>query len=189
MMMREICDNLDAFLLGDLRDADETAFRTHLQSCAVCREAAEEQRWIDGLLHSPMAAQFESPSPALIDSLTVSLARRRRRRDRRLIACGLAAAAAVLLVAVGWLELNGIAPNERSAEVASAAREGRQELDENVAAFIAGDDTLAVPVESRHPNVTLVRVYPVYRPSYATQVGTNSIPARHGPAALGFNGG
>jgi hypothetical protein len=37
------------------------------------------------------------------------------------------------------------------------------------ATFVGGPDVLVVPVASRHPNVTIVRVYPTYQPSYDTQ--------------------
>jgi hypothetical protein len=43
-----------------------------------------------------------------------------------------------------------------------------------LATFVGGPDVLVVPVESRHPNVTIVRIYPTYQPDYAKQVNAES---------------
>jgi hypothetical protein len=172
---------LDAFLDRNMLPGDDARFAAHLRECAACREAVAEQQWIDGLLRSPAGAQLEMPSPLFVHSLHASLARRRRRS--RIFAAGLAAAA-VLLVAAGWLALyrqtteivgrsdaivataeadRGKAPVKPSGQIATDAARATGSK------FIGGADVIVVPVESKHPNVTIVRVYPAYQPVFAAQ--------------------
>jgi hypothetical protein len=156
------CDNLDAFLLGDLAGSEAAAFRTHLSSCTACRESLDEQHWIDDLLRSPTIKELGSPSAALAESIRTSLVRRRRQRRR--VACGFAAAAAVL-VAVGWTSLTDRASRDTSSN-ASRIDDALAETDvaPRPAVFIGDEDVIVVPVASRYPNVTVVRVYPAYQP-------------------------
>jgi hypothetical protein len=51
------------------------------------------------------------------------------------------------------------------------------------ATFVGGPDVLVVPVASRHPNVTIVRVYPTYQPSYDAQANAEHFDPDQ------FNGG
>ena len=39
-------------------------FAAHLDDCPTCREAVDEQQWIDGLLRARIA-QLETPPPAV----------------------------------------------------------------------------------------------------------------------------
>jgi hypothetical protein len=182
------CENLDAYLLGDL-DRDETVrFEQHLGTCAACQRTVDQQRWLDDLLQSPLRADLEPPPDSLVQSIRVSLAR--RRSQRRLAACGLAAAAA-LIVAMGWTLWAGrharMNPAEQIAQSHGEAIERQnaggspsarpQPPDSDTAftkAAVVGDErTIVVPVESPYPNVTVVRVYPVYQPKYAAQATTS----------------
>jgi len=73
------------------------------------------------------------------------------------VACGLAAAA-VMLIAVGWtLQRSGHTPG-RPTEIAA--------IDRHVApaVFVGGDELIVVPVVSQDPSVTIVQLYPTYRP-------------------------
>lgn len=193
------CDNLDACLAGELSHDAASCFAAHLAACDDCRTVLDQQRWIDELLQSPMAAELEAPPAAVLRSFRVAVERRRR---RKFVAAGLAAAA-VLVIAVGWtvialnrqtnepgdVTLNRIAANRAADEPSpDPSQDGRGELVgssnergelfsapngtggvEPRATFIGGPDVLVVPVVSRHPNVTIVQVYPVYQPEYAVQ--------------------
>jgi hypothetical protein len=179
-MHRCECENLDAFLAEDLPANSAKCFEAHLDECASCRDAVDEQRWIDGLLQSPLRLEIESPGAALVELIDRHTSP--RRRQTRLIAYGLAAAAA-LVIALGWIarlnrqSLGPAAPNNPA--VALNRAEGEPSPDPSLsgrgisgapsATFVGGPDVLVVPVASRHPNVTIVRVYPTYQPGYDVQ--------------------
>jgi hypothetical protein len=186
------CENLDAFLANDLSPVDSNCFEVHLHICDACREAVNEQRWIDALLASPQRLELERVPSALVRSVRDSILS--RRRPARLIACGLAAAA-VLVIAVGWRAvLNGPAKDPLAHQIAETAvrhndpsprssLEGRGSEEASRAVFVGGPDVLAVPVASRHPNVTIVRVYATYQSSMASPAASDESDADF------FNGG
>jgi anti-sigma factor RsiW len=171
------CEKLDAFLDGDLSPDDCERFEAHLHLCEPCRQAVSQQLWIDALLGSPERLEIEPLPAALSQAVRNAVSCRRK---ARLVACGLAAAA-VLLIAIGWtLALNRQATVATSDNVVeNVAREdepspspslgGREKAETPRATFVAGPDVLAVPVASRHPNVTIVRVYPTYQSNLAPQ--------------------
>ena len=80
------CDRLDAYVDGDLGEGERDAFAAHILQCPACRDAIDQQRWLDGLLRSAEAEQLEALRPPLV------LARRPRRR--LLVAAAVAAALA-----------------------------------------------------------------------------------------------
>jgi anti-sigma factor RsiW len=166
VMSCDDCTSLDDFLLGELPADAASRFAAHLGQCAACREAVDQQRWIDGLLTSPIVHELESAPDWLGDSLRTRVLARRRRA--RLVACVFAAAAAVVF-AVGWTELNRQALDD-AAPGGVAGNTPANLIEPPRATFVGGPDVLVVPVASRHSNVTIVRVYPAYRPSYDTQV-------------------
>jgi Putative zinc-finger len=186
------CENLDAFLANDLSPVDGNRFEAHLHRCDACREAINEQRWVDALLGSPERLELERVSPAFAGSVRDSILSRRRRA--RLIACGLAAAA-VLVIAVGWTAvLNGPARDPVAHQIAETAvrdnepsphpsLEGRGSENPPRAVFVSGPEVIAVPVASRHPNVTIVRVYAIYPSSIASPAASDESDADY------FNGG
>ena len=51
------CGKLDAYFDGELAPSEQATFNAHLAACAACREAIEQQRWVDELLRSDDAAQ------------------------------------------------------------------------------------------------------------------------------------
>jgi hypothetical protein len=190
--MSNECDNLDAYLADDLLPALRERFEGHLVVCETCRETVNQQGWIDALLCSPERLELEPVPPVLMESVRDSIALHRRKA--RLVACGLAAAA-VLLVAVGWtatLNLQARIPAVNEfAEVTVKESEpspnptlhGRGTAEAPRATFVGGPDVLAVPVASRHPNVTIVRLYPTYKSSPASQAASDDADADL------FNGG
>lgn len=162
------CEKLDTYLSGELAPDDNASFERHLAACSVCREAIDEQRWIDGLLRSPVLRETESPEPTLALSICEAVARQRR---RRLVLSGAAAAAAVVFMVVGWvlrLEREALQGGNTAARVS--------EKSVTPAVFIGSDDLIVVPVESRHPNVTVVRVYPVYQPNNIVRSSAEFLP-------------
>jgi anti-sigma factor RsiW len=80
------CRRLDAYIDGELSREIRGLFVAHLDQCSACREAIDQQRWIDSVLTSAAAAELESAPP---------LREMRRRRPSRRRWLPLAAAAAV----------------------------------------------------------------------------------------------
>jgi hypothetical protein len=177
-MSHDSCSNLDAFLLDDLPAEAALRFTAHLHQCDSCRDAIDQQRWIDGLLVSPVCRELESTPGALIDSFcTPKLSRRRR---ARFVACAFATAAA-LAIAAGWTVLNREARHTTSPSVVTVS--SREGTDPPQSFFIGGADLLVVPVASRHPNVTIVRIFPTYQPNFDTHAFAEPFEPDH------FNGG
>jgi hypothetical protein len=152
-------------------------------------------------LRSPLGAEVESPPEWILVRTSTRIAR--QRRQTRLIACGLAAAA-VLVIAVGWtLKLNRQASVPVDTNLADVTRDANSQqspsdtmADQSApsllrrATFVGGPEVLVVPVESRHPNVTVVRIYPAYVPDHAAQANAE-LPAAADESVWPFelNGG
>jgi anti-sigma factor RsiW len=181
------CSNLDAYLLGDLPDAAASRFTAHLVHCETCRDAVDQQRWIDDLLKSPIRSELELPPNTLIDSCRTSPSV--RPQPTRVLA-GVFAAAAALAIAAGWTVLNRQARDidapggKLAAEfVTSTFQSVGQAPEPPRATFVGGPDVLVLPVPSRHANVSIIRIYPTYQPNYDTQASVE-------PFELGdLNGG
>jgi anti-sigma factor RsiW len=157
MRLTEDCHQLDAYLGGELLPTDQARFEAHLRSCDLCREAVDEQIWIDDLLRSPQRAAIE-PAPARLAPAVAAVVRRKRRR--RLIG---AAAAAVMAAVAAWGAVHRETLPDQT-EVVAKSSPPLPEEEIEPAVFISGDDSIAVPVESEFPNVTIVQVYATYRP-------------------------
>jgi hypothetical protein len=132
----------------------------------------DQQRWIDELLRSPAARQWEAAPRA---TFAAALKRRRRRG----LALGMAAAASVA-AAMAWAFIAhpgrigpGIAaetlavssrPKEAKAIAPPSPLPTRQVKKMPAAAaeatFVSSSDAIAVPLESPAANVTVVKVYP-----------------------------
>jgi anti-sigma factor RsiW len=162
------CDNLDAFLSEELGADAAARFEAHLSACDACRDAIDEQRWIDGLLRTSGKLQTEGVPDTVIQSFRTSIIRRRRRA--KLVACSVAAAAAII-IAAGWTAMtNRQASGPAGSEVATADVPIHiDSIHPARATFVGGADMIVVPVESRHSDVTIVRVYPTYQSTYAAQ--------------------
>lgn len=165
------CDNLDAFLADALSQEVTSQFALHLDHCEECRNAVDEQRWIDGLLRSNSRVSLEPAPDSLRESFRAAAAPRRH-QNTQLIACCFAAVAAAVVVAVGWtLTLSRQADevaaggdngttNETTisqSDVRPAVAQGTQRPK---ATFIGTGDAIAVPIESSDDNVTVVQLYP-----------------------------
>jgi len=168
--MSDYCYSLDAYLADDLPAADAVAFRDHLLECDECREAVAEQRWIDGLLQSPLRPQLEPLPHDVLASVQTSLPRNTKQR-RRLLTSALAVAA-VLAVTVGWTaikrDVNGNAVHG-VAEITAATGNPAVANDQSRASFVSSSNAIVMPLKSRHANVSIVRIYPTYKPRYEAQ--------------------
>ena len=160
MNLNSYCDQFDAFLSDALSLDERAVFESHIRECSACREAIDQQQWIDALLQSPERVQLERPTATILDSFRVSVTQRRQRSVRA--ACALATAA-TLLVAVGLLKLN------RQANEPSKPGAYDISVDETVqapspaqpaATFVTTSEAIVVPLENPSEDVTIVQVYP-----------------------------
>jgi anti-sigma factor RsiW len=162
------CNNLDAYLAANLSVDDAARFIEHLQSCDDCREATDQQQWIDGLLRSSANYDAELPRDDVLATLRTAIATRRQKT--KLSAGGLAAA--VLVVGMGWTVLirqAGDWTSDRDVRPSFAKNETPREKQPLQATFVSDSNSIAVSIKSRHSDVTVVRIYPVYQPRYDNQ--------------------
>jgi anti-sigma factor RsiW len=157
--MNEYCSNLDDYLHGDLSPADAVAFAEHIDGCEECREAVEEQHWIDDLLQASSRLETQVPPPQIVSELRAVVARRESFR-RSTLRFALATAAA-LLIATTWL-LNH--PTDETPKHVATTTDVPNAPEPPHAMFVAAGDAIAVPIKSRHPDVTIVRVYSTLKP-------------------------
>ena len=165
-MNKPECELLDAYLLGWLSEPEAAAFESHLASCAECRKQQEVQDRID---HAAERARNHPDPPRRCSSLSFT-GGCEPRRTRRLvrIACGLAAAA--LLLVLPWRSWfserggTGVSPVAQSSTgkmpeppVAPAIQEPRVRL-------VDPSSAILVPMPSKNPDVTIVWVYPTWKP-------------------------
>jgi len=154
------CDKLDAYLADDLSTDEALRFESHLQKCDACREAIDEQNWVDSLLQSSVRLQIERTPTTILDSVRPTVARRDRRKLQT--AYGFAAAA-VLLIGLVWFALyrHGVRPKASATQdvaVVHAARVPAHKQPQ--ATFVSSTDAIAVSLESSSADVTVVQVYP-----------------------------
>jgi anti-sigma factor RsiW len=154
------CNKLDAYLADDLPVDDALRFESHLEECGACREATDEQHWVDSLLQSPVRIQLERTPATILDLLRSSQSYRRRHVWQA--ACGLAAAA-VFLIAFGWIALHNHVVHSKRAATQNVAVVESANVPANIqpqATFVATSDAIVVPLESPSGDVTIVQVYP-----------------------------
>ncbi len=160
------CEQLEAYLVGDLSNAEFAEFEAHLSSCGECRGAVDQQRWINRLLRSPERMALE-PAPArLVPRLQDCIAGRRR----RLRVGGLAAA--VLVAVATW----GVAERERQLNRQAVDVSGPKvasQVENAPAVFIGDDDSIVVPMASQYPDIAIVRVYAAYHPDADRETATS----------------
>jgi anti-sigma factor RsiW len=161
---------LGAYVLGALDAREEAWVRTHLATCATCRDSLRELEWLPARLGAVPAQDVEALAvealavePPLLDRVLAASRRERRVRRRRLVlaAAGVAAAAVTGVTArVGLtpadegtrlnLQLSGVRPGERCALVARA-RDGRIETAATWVATYTGTadvpGTTAIPAD------------------------------------------
>jgi anti-sigma factor RsiW len=152
------CDQLDAYLLGDLPKAEATCFESHLEVCSNCLEAVEEQRWIDGLLQSSVRAQLEPTPTTLVDSVRTVAVRHDRRKT---VLTYVLTMAATLLIAVAWLAFRRPATQPMQSATQEIAIEDapRAPKTKSDGTFVSTSDAIVVPVNSPSDDVTIVQIY------------------------------
>ncbi len=110
---------LGAYVLGALDAREDTWVRTHLATCATCRDSLRELEWLPARLGAVPAQDVEALAvealavePPLLDRVLDASRRERRVRRRRLVlaAAGVAAAAAVTGITVVAVDDPGPAP-------------------------------------------------------------------------------
>jgi anti-sigma-K factor RskA len=155
-------EDVGAYLLGALDDAERRAFERHLESCPECRESLEQLRPAADAL--PGSVKQLTPPPGLKQRLMAEVEPRRRRPP----AIWLAAAAALVIaltVAVGVTQLGGDETRTVTATVARAVPNASGNLE------ITGDRaTLRL---HDMPDLGGARVYQVW-----LQHGDRLVPAR-----------
>ncbi|MFV2070391.1 MAG: anti-sigma factor [Pirellulales bacterium] len=172
------CDQLDGYLANWLSERQRAAFKSHLADCHACRSQIELQSRIDRLLVEGVE-QLGSASPSLIDSIEGRIQSLHRRRTVRL-AAGLAPAASVALLVGVWSAIQE--PTRRLPESQPIAKKQAKPVrpredgvlpvplarqTESLVRVTASDPSAAilVPVETEHPNVSIVWVYSTMIPA------------------------
>jgi anti-sigma factor RsiW len=156
-MTRVDCEKLDAYLAGELTGDHRTHFAAHLEQCTTCREAVDEQQWIDGLLCSAQGTQLECAPTRVFESVQSRLVRRRIFT----VACGLAAASVAIVVIWNAARNPEIMPQlTLEANNVAIIDTVHVPLARPMATFVSTNDAIAVPLESPAANVTVVQVFP-----------------------------
>jgi len=174
------CMLIDQYLVGDLAQDAAARFERHVAGCAECREAIDEQRWIDGLLQSPEAEALETAPATVTNRLSGQVVRFRRRTIIRrsmavAAAASIAATALWQFVASSHHERQVAAPgfvrgsnNQAGVRRAATPRQSQglqmaetsPSTNENAATFMSTGDAIAVPVASDDAQVSIVKIYP-----------------------------
>ena len=174
-MTAKTCEQLDAYLLGDLDSKARAEFERHLSLCDSCRLGAREQTRIDGLIK---AATEAIGCPAGLTA-RISLKRNRRIKRRRAQLVSLIAAS----LAVGLLGWTLLFPRDAEKPFSEPdlaheppirpLKDPIPDADGNPKE-IAGkeppavriefpDDVLSLPIETGDPDITLIQLFPVSR--------------------------
>jgi hypothetical protein len=182
--MNAFCSNLDSYLLDDLSPAEAAAFAEHLIGCEECSEAIEQQQWIDGVLQSSSQLETQIPPLHLVSELQLVVSGRESTR-KRFTTIALATAASLLIATTWLLTRSGTkSPNDVTATTDAPTISAPPH-----ATFVADNDTIAVPVASRHPDVTIVRVYSTFRPNESRMATFQSEPTNSNNSTNFSNGG
>src|SRR5262249_14192697 len=151
MMDGPLCRRLDDYLAHGLLGSARDDFGGHLGGCPECRAAVHAPEQVAGRLGSACEGCDSVPA-----ELAVSVSVRRAARGWRLRALPARVVAASIGFVALWLSRDGStpdgAPKNVSEPMASAAP--------SVRISFPGHKTLALPVESDSPNVTVLLVYP-----------------------------
>jgi anti-sigma factor RsiW len=162
------CDQLDDYLCGWLSPDEAGVFEAHLADCAACREARALQRQIDHLLAERTGATAAVPIALRSQVHSRIQAARRRLILRR---AGVAAACVVVLSLV-FFATKGITFAPREARQSAQHSPVENDVTATTSTASAGppiqvarvtlidpSSAIVVPLDSNHPNVTLVRVF------------------------------
>jgi hypothetical protein len=162
-----LCGLRDGYVGRWLDAAQRQQFEAHLRDCGPCRQALAEQDYLGRLLREAV-----DPVPAgLVKRVESRL--RRARRHRAVARCaGLAAAVGVgcLAVARFFPRGTGVPPAPHPDESAAGPSPAVLALPPVRVTFAHPADVIAVPEETRNPNVTIIWVYPaVEAPPFAAR--------------------
>lgn len=170
-MIESSCEQLDAYLAGELTESDRAAFEVHLARCSECAEAvASEQRLNDLLVKA--VSRTSTDRDALVRGIE-----KRIHRTRQIEAVKWASGIALAIVAVAialpiaWQSATTPSP-ETNPKQAQAPRDPDSPFPNNRPAVETivevppqnRDDTLMVTMPSTNPKVTIVWLYPVMKP-------------------------
>jgi hypothetical protein len=158
-------------LCGWLPPDEAVDYQAHLADCTACREECALQRRIDRLLADGVVAI--APVPARLRNRVDGGIRAARRR-RVLGWAGAAAAATAIAIALGIFATKKIAFSPREGRQTAQHSSAGNDIPPSVAratgtgppaavarvTMIDPSSAIVMPMESRHPNVTLVRVFP-----------------------------
>lgn len=160
------CAWLDDYLDSELGEDEVVLFEGHLVGCDQCAEAVEQQRWLDGVLRSPRAAELESAPRSALAKVAAAADRRRRVAVAVALAAALAAIAAwpASRVAPPETPEEGLlsvaaAPGHHPAETTEHPSSGPSDGASAPARFVSTGDAIVVPVAVESPDVTVVQVY------------------------------
>jgi anti-sigma factor RsiW len=177
------CEKLDEYLAGGLVAKEAAGFEAHLAGCPACREEIGHQGRVDRLL---AAARQKEPVPSsLVDRIERRIRVERRRGAFRLAWFGLSAAAIVTVAVSVWFAGRD---RERPLETGPIAREQMESVAGTDGVALRPDaapapdrapvdsprvrvsladpsEGILVPLESSHPNVSIVWVYPAVKPA------------------------
>lgn len=85
-------DDVSAYLIGSLRDAERDAFEAHLAGCEACTRELRELEHLPGLLALVPPEGASGPPPSVLEGLLETVRRRETRRRTWLAGAGIAAA-------------------------------------------------------------------------------------------------
>jgi len=191
----DLCERLDDFLDGDLPPQEAAEFDAHLSGCAACRDAVQQQHWIDGLLSSREAAELQAlPTPPVLPV-------RKQARKRVLIVAMAAAAACVAALPLlprgeelgdGRPSVASLNPQPSTLDAAKAEARARAAAGTpspsssplGNGAFVSSGSSIAISVPSDNPQVTIVQLYPTVTASRRwareAELRRNSLPPNGG---------
>jgi hypothetical protein len=191
-MKRTECDRLEDFLGGWMPEADASEFERHLLQCEACRVTADLQQRLDKLLKE--TADVIDVPESLVERIEREIEGHRRPRAGVVAA---AVAAGLLVMVFGtrylstrlgdWARIFQVEHETLSSpdfgQCSVAARHLPAESDkgngDSVPKVVVdvhsrpGNETIAVPLPSKNPQITILMVYPAIRPSQSFE----SIPS------------
>jgi anti-sigma factor RsiW len=165
------CDQIDEYLCGWLPPDEAVSFEAHLADCASCRDECAVQRRIDRLLAGAYVSI--APVPTSLRGRVDRGIQAARRRRMAGWAVAITAAAGVLLVFGLWVRENSSVLPREARETAQSASvtehsanpvvpkvEAKPPVAPALVTVVDLSSAIVMPVESHHPNVTVVYVFP-----------------------------
>jgi anti-sigma factor RsiW len=163
-----ICDHLLDFLDDGLAGADRQAFVDHLPTCSACRQRLEEHRLLEQFL---MQAASEAAPRFLVSKIEKEI-RRAKLRRRVLRLAGVAALVFVAVASALWMNRRPPRPNRQDEPPALATTtiripEAPKPPPAARVVLKSPKNSVAVPVKSHDPTVTIVWIFPPLRDAAA----------------------